>query len=1026
MAVSTPDFFRRVLTWPTGDNPVGFCNIHWTFPPDDNGVARKGMGGRAFQNLDQFMGYIAWANNHAKWVKDVYFCTSLQLNCGKVLSNGIVAHRHADNTRSSKILFVDLDVKEGTYATQGDALDALERAVSADPRLPGPGALVDSGSGGVHAYWIFNRALPIDEWQAYANGLRSHLEKHGLKFDAGVTTDSCRVLRVPGTFNKKQLVPRPVRLLYLAPPETDLDPARLDWMKGIVVLRVPRSTPITQQNLILFDVEPGLPPIIDPDYLAEIKTIEVYPPIDEKETVHIISHCKHLDRAAMTGGQFYSQPLWHLDALACTFLDKGREWFHIMSKNHKTYSKGDADAMYDRKAGEGIGWPSCHAFEKEGAECATCPFRGKIKSPLHLAGVNLDPTPPADEPDLPADTKPTQTDVQLADSLKLPPTYIVLDKKIHHRQVQTLADGRLVPKIVRLFKCTITSPWLEFNKGVHFTATTDKIDGEYQTVEVLIRDNIAGKAPAIVEALEHQRVLFSSKHSGEVGEFMSSWIEKLRDEMDAICAEAYGWFLDENRQVRWAYNGVAYGPDGERPASKGDTVLEGYYRPTGDINKWFAALKLVTGQKRPELEAILIASSFAAPLMRFTGLAAGCLCATSESGTNKSTAMLTGLAVWGNPQQTKKVGSTSGKYGTKTTGIVHHMPVCWDDMSTDDLVERVIEVMEVMTEGGEGGNLDRNRNATERGIWQTTMVVNTNMSMFDAIKKKTRDNIAKVSRVLEYKVQDPKYVAFPGRVDQHEATKIVKDLDDNYGHMGVRYSKLLGSASADIAGMIDTEMKELQKRIPAEPAERFWRALHVTIIIGGRLANTIGCNFDIPELIKFMDKIYLEMRTRVAGASMSRSSPTSVEDMFAEFYKEYSTNVLRTKNISQRGRGDVGVLSTPSNRDGKVHIQWIRDARLCRVSAGQLERWLRDENYIATDMIERFISHFKATKLRVRMTGGTDINAPKEQVLQFAVPEGTWLEEEMMATTPLVSHAIHSGQSTEAPDGFSNVDILRQ
>jgi hypothetical protein len=38
----------------------------------------------------------------------------------------------------------------------------------------------------------------VAEWQPHANGLKDLAVKHGLRFDAGCTTDCARILRVPG------------------------------------------------------------------------------------------------------------------------------------------------------------------------------------------------------------------------------------------------------------------------------------------------------------------------------------------------------------------------------------------------------------------------------------------------------------------------------------------------------------------------------------------------------------------------------------------------------------------------------------------------------------------------------------------------------------------------------------------------------------------------------------------------------------------------------------------------------------
>ena len=64
--------------------------------------------------------------------------------------------------------------------------------------------------------------------------------------------------------------------------------------------------------------------------------------------------------------------------------------------------------------------------------------------------------------------------------------------------------------------------------------------------------------------------------------------------------------------------------------------------------------------KTPGLEAI-IATAFAAPLLRFTGQDGGTICAYGDTGANKSTATRLGLSVCGHPVGTKEVATTSMK-----------------------------------------------------------------------------------------------------------------------------------------------------------------------------------------------------------------------------------------------------------------------------------------------------------------------------------------------------------------------------
>ena len=113
-----------------------------------------------------------------------------------------------------KAIWIDVDVgKDGAYQTVEEALAAAIR-FQETAGLPPFSAIVGSG-GGIHLYWISDKALTPDEWRPYAEGLKALARQHDLKCDLVVTTDIARILRVPGTFNHKTATPRPAQLFNL-------------------------------------------------------------------------------------------------------------------------------------------------------------------------------------------------------------------------------------------------------------------------------------------------------------------------------------------------------------------------------------------------------------------------------------------------------------------------------------------------------------------------------------------------------------------------------------------------------------------------------------------------------------------------------------------------------------------------------------------------------------------------------------------------------------------------------------------
>ncbi len=202
------DFISRVVPW-----GHGLVNLHWKVRD------RPGVPGLPFTAPEDLLGQAAYAAGRPKLYGDLYFCLSSQVKAGKTVNNKTWALRNHENVAAFKAIWLDVDgyKSDKGYGSLQEALKAIMVFVSA-AMLPPPTALVCSG-GGWHVYWISDKALTEAEWRPYAEGLWALAQKHGLRADAGVTTDSVRVLRVPGTFNMKAAEPRLVKLVALAPAD---------------------------------------------------------------------------------------------------------------------------------------------------------------------------------------------------------------------------------------------------------------------------------------------------------------------------------------------------------------------------------------------------------------------------------------------------------------------------------------------------------------------------------------------------------------------------------------------------------------------------------------------------------------------------------------------------------------------------------------------------------------------------------------------------------------------------------------
>jgi hypothetical protein len=122
--------------------------------------------------------------------------------------------RRQEAVRYKRDFYLDLDVGRGKALPDKRAAVLALKEFCLNSGIPFPAILVDSGNG-LHAHWPLNRDLALVEWRNGAENLKRACARYGLHADHPVTGDAARILRIPGTTNRKDPQrPVPVRLLH--------------------------------------------------------------------------------------------------------------------------------------------------------------------------------------------------------------------------------------------------------------------------------------------------------------------------------------------------------------------------------------------------------------------------------------------------------------------------------------------------------------------------------------------------------------------------------------------------------------------------------------------------------------------------------------------------------------------------------------------------------------------------------------------------------------------------------------------
>lgn len=387
-------FMANVVAWPGPDDP-GQIGLYYRSPNPNYDPKQKPsvqnkpdyLTGWPFRDVDAFVAAAGRTQNAPERYLHIYFCTSRQAKQGFNKRGIAKAMRNAADALFQKSIWIDIDVGPNDpkkYATHDEAWHefiTLRKTLG----LPNPSAVVNTG-GGFHIYWISKTPLLPQEWHPYADGLKQLLLANNFKFDPTCTADAARILRVPGTANRKytpaveaQLLPLPLKLY---------DFSQLDFLKkraGQAPAAPAHQLFAEGADIDSFKAGPAFRIDGEPGLEAGIKKFGD----NLVDPLPIFLQCGFYKEALLNGGKNSDNPQWNLGVLGTVFMKDGNDVAHKISKEHAGYTPDDTQALYDRKVADrgdrGVGYPSCAAIAGTGSEaCKTCPLFPKGKSPLNI------------------------------------------------------------------------------------------------------------------------------------------------------------------------------------------------------------------------------------------------------------------------------------------------------------------------------------------------------------------------------------------------------------------------------------------------------------------------------------------------------------------------------------------------------------------------------------------------------------------------------------------------------------------
>jgi P4 family phage/plasmid primase-like protien len=267
-------------------------------------------------------------------------------------------------------VWVEIDIKGGVHAA--DNLPTQEDVQTILDTFPLEPSVINHSGGGLHCYWLFDKSVHIrtDKDLGSAERMLYRFQNmfirlarvKGLHIDN--TADLARVLRIPGTFNRKK-EQKPVKTLVL---NQEVRYSIEDLFEAIQSIETTLPTE-TIEKRAKREYGGEIPDATNADKIVKgCQFIRDY--LDHKETAN------------------YNE--WVAALSIASYCEDGENLVHEWSNGHQGYSEQVVDRKY-KEIRDRMKPRSCQSINQDFGKCSGCKHFNKINSPIALGMERREP-----------------------------------------------------------------------------------------------------------------------------------------------------------------------------------------------------------------------------------------------------------------------------------------------------------------------------------------------------------------------------------------------------------------------------------------------------------------------------------------------------------------------------------------------------------------------------------------------------------------------------------------------------------
>lgn len=887
--------------------------------------------------------------------------------------------RVANHVKQLKAFFLDLDCgPTKDYLTQTDALTAL-RSFCKKSKLPRP-TLINSGRG-IHVYWRLDAPISRETWHPVAERLKALCKRNGLHADPVVTADAARVLRIPGTHNHKDEPPTEVKVVGEIG-----DVVAFDAFSALIgedvgnFLESPRKYVPRETDAMMQALSGSI--------VSKFKTI-MMKTVAGRGCAQLAGIVK--DQENLT------EPLWRAGLSIAKFCSDGGKAIHRISERHPDYSHDATEEKVSHIKGPYL----CERFDEyKPGVCPGCQHWGKIKSPISLGREVEEATE--------EDNIVVQKPLGVTDAV--PIQYIIPKYPSPFFRGKT---GGVFKRGEKVFKEDgevdeekSKDKLVYFNDLYVVRRLKDPEMGESLVMRLhLPKDGVreftipltsVGSKDEFRKGLAMHGV--AVLNVTDLMEYTMRWVNELQFQAEAEEAQRqFGW-IDDTGTAFALGNMMVFKDRVEVNAPSGATVgLFPYFQPKGTLAGWKETMRFYN---RPGMEPhqFMVGLAFGAVLMEFQPInAAAFHLYSKESGLGKTTGMLAGASIWGDPDLLMM--QERDTFNSKMNRAeVYKNIVCYMDELTNTKPQDLSDWAYQLPSGlqrnrmGPKGNVERVRGKP----WKTLFGTTGNTSMIERISLYKALPKAEAQRILEHRAER---LEFASKSETDEFATAVKE---NFGHAGVPYLQYVMSNLESVKELANTTQQRIDQAASLTAENRFWSAMVSRTITGLLVAKKAGLiDWQIGPIVTWAVKA-------MQGAhSMVREMNTDVEAILTDYLAEHYSGILRIKSTDDARKApsfETIIQPAEAMRSSQFVARYEYDIKKLYLLPKPLKEWCGQQQINYGGFVDGLkTGRTKATKHKMRLSKGTHMNLPPADVIVIDCAEFMDDEtEQTLATTAAI------------------------